>query len=230
MDKTLFLFLLSLFVFFSCVKTAPLAKRCPNWNAQSLVTAARRSADKAIHSKTVSEQGLEARKGIQWAEKCVQSFPKEAGCYFYHAVNAGLLLEVDPFHFQKKLKGMISDCEKVISLNENYDQGGAYRILGYIYLKAPAFSLKPKGIVKDLEKGLQFAKRGLEIDSHHRGNRQLWAEILFEEENYEEAYPLLQSLSKEYESLKNLNREDQKNYDLILRLLLKAQKKLTNSL
>lgn len=227
--------LLSTFLLLSCVKSAPLMRSCPNWNATSLALSSRISSEKALNSKTAKEQGLAARKGILWAEKCVQSFPKEAGCYFYRAVNTGLLLEVDPFHFQKKLKGMIGDCEKVISLNENYDQGGAYRILGNIYLKAPSFSLKPKGIVKDLEKGAEFAKKGLGIDKNHRGNRQLWAEILFEEERYEEAYPLLQSLAKEYESLKKLNRENQKNYDLLLKLMFKAKKltkltkKLTNS-
>lgn len=168
-----------------------------------------------------------ARKGISWGEKCVELSPQEPGCYFYRAVNTGLYYEAAPLNYQKGLKKIIRDCQKVIALDPTYDGGGAYRILGNIYLKVPSFALSKKAIRKDVDLAARYAGEALAIDPKNSDNRLLWAEILMEQERFEEAAPLLKELKNDFEKMKASSTADRKNKKTVDKLWLKSQKKLT---
>lgn len=212
----------------SCTTTSTKAPAaCVNWTARNLVHASQLSAEQSMQATTPKEKILYSKKGLDWAEKCVASFPREAGCYFYRAVNRGLYIETTMLKYQKGLKKMIEDCHRVIELDKSYDQGGAYRILGNIYLKAPAFTLSKKSIRKDIEKAEEFAKEAIEIDDHELENRLLWAEVLFEKEEYEQARDILQKVVVDLQKQKANRTRNQKNLKIARRLLAKAEKRLT---
>ena len=122
---------------------------------------------------------------------------------------------------------MVSDAQKVLELDPRYEKGGAHRILGNIYLKVPSFSLKKEPITKDVDKAYTHAQNALEVSSEERGNRLLMAEVLFEQENYDEARHYLEPLIRDFSregSLTLSEKEDQKTAE---KLLTKAQKRLT---
>ncbi len=218
--------LLTLFFIASCAKTTSTVT-CPTSNTASLLYGAKSSAERALNAKTNADQMAEARKGMQWGEGCVQSSPQEPGCYFYRAVNTGLYYEAAPLNYQKGLKKIIRDCNRVIELDPAYDGGGAFRILGNIYLKVPSFALSKKAIRKDMDLAVHYASQALAIDPKNHDNLLLWAEILMDQERFEEAEPVLKELRDNFHKTKSLSTADQKNKKTVDKWLSKAQKKLT---
>lgn len=53
---------------------------CPTWNEASLIYASQSTAKRALDSKTRREKKADALKAIDWAEKCVASYPQSDGC------------------------------------------------------------------------------------------------------------------------------------------------------
>ncbi len=202
-------------------------KNCPTCTPTNLIYAAKTAMEQALNSGTSKEEGSFAKKGLAWAETCVKKFPEETGCYYYRALNMGLYLESSPSHYQKKLKKMISDSEVVIQHNPNYDNGGAYRLLGNIFLKVPSFALVRDPVVKDIDKALTYSQQALAINKQDHDNRQLMGEILFEQEKFSEALTYLKPLQQEYTQTSNLSVNESKNLKTISKLIEKAEKKLT---
>lgn len=178
---------------------------------------------------SVEPQGkiTHAKKGVDWANKCVASFPREAGCYYYRAVNTGLYYEAASLNYQKGLRSMIADCHKVMQLDAAYDGGGAYQILGNIYLKVPEFSLSKKSITRDLDQAHAHAQKALEIDPQNADNQFLWAQVLYADENYGEAVPFLKQVVKNLPNKHPYTWYDRESFKAAKRLLAKAEKKLT---
>ena len=104
-------------------------------------------------------------------------FKEEAAGYYYRAVNTGLYLEASPLGYQKAVQQMAEDSQKVLQLNPSFDEGGAYRILGNLYLKLPSFSLTKKGMTRDLDKARDYAAKALKVSPSNKDNRQLMAEV-----------------------------------------------------
>ncbi|MBI4411630.1 MAG: hypothetical protein HY541_04005 [Deltaproteobacteria bacterium] len=107
---------------------APLAARtCDTYTAENVIYAAKLEASMSMEADNQSEKVRHAGKGLDWAEKCVVSYPREAGCYFYRAVTRELYTELTMSKFRKAIKKIIADCKQVIALDKTFDNGGAYR-------------------------------------------------------------------------------------------------------
>ncbi len=115
---------------------------------------------------------------------------------YYYAVNLGLILRVKGLFALNKIplieKALLNAVKK-----PKTDLGGPLRVLGMLYLKAPAW---PKGI-GDIDKALEYLSRAAEEYPGHPLNHIFYAEVLIEDGRTGEA-------KKELETAQNLNRTD----------------------
>lgn len=152
-----------------------------------LLKKAKESSELAQTAKDRESQRNWAEHGISVAEQCLMRTPEEPGCYYYRAVNTGLYHEVKIIGYQKGVKQMIDDCNKIIELDPKYDHGGAYRILGQIYTKLPQSVGRPDSVTRDLEKAEDYLRQAVRIDPDYPENHLFLAETLLDEEKFVEA-------------------------------------------
>ena len=155
--------------------------------AGELLAKAKEASEHAQGAKDRESQRNWALHGISIAEQCLMRAPEEPGCYYYRAINTGLFHEVKVVGYQKGVKQMIDDCEKVIKLDPKYDHGGAYRILGQIYTKLPQTTGRPDSVTRDLDKAEEYLKQAVRIGPDYPENHIFLAETLLEQEKYAEA-------------------------------------------
>lgn len=155
--------------------------------AGELLAKAKEASERAQTASNREQQKNWALHGVSVAEQCLMRAPEESGCYYYRAINTGLYHEVKIVGYQKGVKQMIEDCEKVIKLDPRYDHGGAYRILGQIYTKLPQTGGRADNITRDLTKAEDYLRQAVRIDPSYPENHLFLAETLFEEEKFVEA-------------------------------------------
>jgi len=76
--------------------------------------------------------------------------------------------------------------EKVLTLNEEYFESGAYRSLGLLYYRIPFDPFNDKG------KGLNYLKKAVELSPENRWNYQILAEMLIENKEEKEAKSVIE--------------------------------------
>ncbi|OHD65084.1 MAG: hypothetical protein A2176_02375 [Spirochaetes bacterium RBG_13_51_14] len=110
-------------------------------------------------------------------------------CYYF-ALNQGLITRTKGLFAINRLpeiEGALKIAQKV----EHLDSGGPLRVLGMLYLKAPAW---PSGI-GDLDKALEFFERAVKKYPSHPQNFMFYAQALTEDDNKDSA---LQNLDMAY--------------------------------
>jgi tetratricopeptide (TPR) repeat protein len=109
---------------------------------------------------------------------------------FYFALNQGLIVKSKGLFALNKLPE-IHNALKIAQKVESLDFGGPLRVLGMMYLKAPAW---PSGI-GDLDKALELFQQAITKYPVHPQNFMFYAEGLMEDDNKEKA---LQNLDIAY--------------------------------
>ena len=142
---------------------------------------------RAEGSNDKAEKAKHALEGISHAEECIMKNPENAACYYYRAMNTGIYYSAHVTGYQNGLKTMAKDCEKVISLDDKFDHGGAYRTLGKIYTSVPEIALTKNGIRQDLDKAIHYLKKAVEIDGTYPENHIYLAQAFLETGKKEEA-------------------------------------------
>lgn len=199
--------------------------KCPRWTKDNLAAAAQKSFESVLNSDLPTERVRLVQEGLKWANGCVASFPEVIDCYYYRALLQGIETEQQGFGFQKKLAKMMKDLEKVHAQLPEYDFGGAARTMGYIYLKSPEFSFKKKGITRDLDKAEKLAQEALGLAPFNLDNRFLWAQVLVAQNKLPEAQIELSHLQSDFAKIKAKNRQQERDFKEIQRLLKKIAKK-----
>jgi len=97
-------------------------------------------------------------QAVYYAEKAVQLNPEKPDGYYWRGVNNGKLGESKGVLKSLSLvKPIKSDMNKVIELVPEYEEGGAYRVLGRVYFKLPGFAGgSNKESLKLLQKSIEF--------------------------------------------------------------------------
>jgi len=158
---------------------------------------AAQQAQAAAGRKPKADKKDWASVGREYAERCIALTPDNAECYYWRAVNIGLYHQIKVLGYQKGIKQMIADCDKVIALGrETYDNAGAYRIPGEIYTQLPETTGHPDGITRDLEKGEQLLRHAITLAPGYPENRLALAQNLFMQDRFDEAFDELM-LAKE---------------------------------
>lgn len=110
---------------------------------------------------------------------------------FYFALNQGLILRSKGLFALNKLPE-VHEALKMAQKAEQLESGGPLRVLGMMYLKAPAW---PSGI-GDLDKALELLEKAVASYPEHPQNFMFLAEALIEDDNKEEALTHLDTAYK----------------------------------
>jgi len=143
-----------------------------------LVTESREMAQGAMKEKSRSKKKELALAGVDAAERCLMTAPENPGCYYWRAANTGLYHSVHIIGYQKGIKRMISDCEKVNSLDADYEHAGAYRMLGQIFTQLPQTAGRPDSVVRDLDRAEGYLRKAVQFAPDYPENHLALAEAL----------------------------------------------------
>lgn len=132
------------------------------------------SAEDSLHRKDKRDY---AHKGMIYAERCLELDPSKAPCYFYKATNTGLYYEAHIFGYPTGMVRIAEAAQKVLELDPGYEAGGAYRILGKLYLEAPSFNIGSNEVTRDLEKSQQYLKQAVTDYPDYPENHLFFAEL-----------------------------------------------------
>jgi len=211
--KILLFFLLFIF---SCSPTPTKVETpCVTCTPENLVYASKKNSEEVLNTSSPSQKISLSQKGIQWAEKCIRLFPEEVGCYYYRAVNKGLYLETTLLGYKKLLKEMIADCEIVLQKDPSYDEGGAHRILGNIYLRLP--EMAPVDGNKDPAE--KEARLSLQYGPENYENLLLMGEFLHSIGKKQDSKIYFQKVKEKLSSLDHRSRFEQKNLEKVEKFL-----------
>lgn len=119
-----------------------------------------------------------AAEGVNFAEIALdQGGHGDGAVHYYLAANLGLKVREHITLAMASLERLENEMKQAVALSPDIDDGGPLRLLGTLYLKAPAW---PKGI-GDLDKALELLKKAVDQHPNHPLNHLFYAQALWEE-------------------------------------------------
>ena len=182
----------------SCAAKEPKAsvRSGTSWGAQELIASARSLADMSQNEQSRSKARDLAEQGIEASERCLMLAPEEPGCYYWRAVNTGLYHKVHVIGYQRGVKRMIEDCQKVVEIDPRYDHAGAYRILGELYTRLPQTGGNVDSVTRDLTLAEKYLREAVRIAPDYPENYILLAEALLAQDNFKETAEAISSAER----------------------------------
>lgn len=99
------------------------------------------------------------REGVNAGKTAVTLQPDKPDGHFWLGANYGGSLESESISGLASLEDVRKEMETVLKLDEGYQDGSTYMVLGLLDLKAPKIvGGDPQRAVTEMEKGLQFGK------------------------------------------------------------------------
>jgi hypothetical protein len=118
-----------------------------------------------------------AAEGLRYAEKALSlGLENDGAVHYYLAVNLGLAVRDTVALAIKNLSRLESELKQAVALTPEVDQGGPLRVLGMLYLLAPAW---PQGI-GDSDKALELLAQAASKHSECPLNHMYYAQALFQ--------------------------------------------------
>jgi tetratricopeptide (TPR) repeat protein len=121
-----------------------------------------------------------AAEGVGFAETALaQGGDGDGSVHYYLATNLGLAIREQITLAIGNLSRLEGEMKRAMALSPDIDDGGPLRILGALYLKAPAW---PNGI-GDLDKALELLEKVVKEHPGHPINHLFYAQALWNEED-----------------------------------------------
>ncbi|MGB8294630.1 MAG: tetratricopeptide repeat protein [Polyangia bacterium] len=120
----------------------------------------------------ITEQGAEAAR-------LASSGPTDAEAAYLQAINLGLFVQAKGLVAIGRLSELVS-LLKTASAKPDIDQGGPLRVLGLLYVRAPAWPVGPG----DLDAGLELLKQAAGQHPEHPLNHLFYAQALIEADDH----------------------------------------------
>ena len=119
-----------------------------------------------------------AAEGVGFAEIALAQGGEDDGAvHYYLATNLGLAIREHIVLAMDNLGRLENEMQRAVALSPDIDDGGPLRILGTLYLKAPAW---PKG-VGDRDKALELLEKAARSHPSHPLNHLFYAEALWDD-------------------------------------------------
>lgn len=121
----------------------------------------------ATHTDDVNERDAAFRAGIEAGKTAVQLQNDKPDGHFWLGANYGAAAERSSIAALATIDDIRNEMETVLRLDEGYQDGSAYMVLGLLYLNAPAVvGGDPKKAVEEFEKGLRFGEPNAFLHLH----------------------------------------------------------------
>ena len=121
----------------------------------------------ATHAEDQKERDTAFRDGINAGKTAVQLQNEKPDGHFWLGANYGGAAEHSTIQGLATVSDIRSEMETVLRLNEGYQDGSAYMVLGLVYLNAPSIvGGDPKKAVEEMEKGLRFGEPNAFLHLH----------------------------------------------------------------
>ncbi len=133
--------------------------------------------------KNSAQKLADAREGRRLAEAAAQAFPENGRAHYLTACLAGLEAQNDSARGLELVPVIERDALTAAQLNPTIDNGGPDRMLGELYLRAPAFPIS----VGDVEKSILHYRKAVSLAPNFLQNRLGLVEALLENEDAFEA-------------------------------------------
>jgi hypothetical protein len=119
-----------------------------------------------------------AAEGVGFAEAALaQGGGDDGAVHYYLAANLGLAVREHITLAMENLGRLENEMKRALALSPDIDDGGPLRILGALYLKAPAW---PNGI-GDIDKALELLEKAVKEHPGHPLNHLFYAQALWSE-------------------------------------------------
>ena len=119
-----------------------------------------------------------AAEGVGFAETALaQGGGGDGAVHYYLAANLGLAVREHPTLAMGNLGRLENEMKQALALSPKLDDGGPLRLLGSLYLKAPAW---PNGI-GDRDKALELLEKAVKEHPGHPLNHLFYAQALWDE-------------------------------------------------
>ena len=139
---------------------------------------------------TKASRLADAQTGRRLAETAVVRHPTSGLAHYLYAYLTGLEAENDPLRGLELVPVIEREARIASELNPALDQGGPYRMLGELYLRAPGIPVS----IGDVEKAVTCYRRALAAAPHSAENRLGLAEALLKAGEEREACTQLHDL------------------------------------
>jgi tetratricopeptide (TPR) repeat protein len=130
--------------------------------------------------KNNDQRLIYARKGVTYAQRALKLNAKRVEPPYFLALNTAKVAEAT--HEVKLMKSIVGYAKRAAAIDESYDDAGPLRILGKVYITAPAWPVS----VGSPEKGVEVLSRAVEI-SPVPINRIFLGQAYYHDEEYERA-------------------------------------------
>lgn len=119
------------------------------------------------HTDNSDERDKAFRDGIEGGKAAVQLQDGKPDGHFWLGANYGGVADSSTLAGLSSLGDIRNEMETVIRLNEGYQDGSAYMVLGLVYLEAPRLvGGDAQKAVEELEKGLRFGNANAFLRLH----------------------------------------------------------------
>ncbi len=152
-----------------------------------------------------------ARQGRHYAEQALLRNAGRVEPHYYLALNMAKVAEAT--HALRLIKPMMAEAEIAVKIDRTYDNAGALRFMGKVYITAPAWPVSigsPEKAVELLEQAVSISPVPL--------NRLFLGEAYYHDEHYEKAEEQLHRALKEAKGKKLDKRWLQEAEDYLRRL------------
>lgn len=121
----------------------------------------------ATHADDPTERDNAFRDGIAAGKTAVQLQKEKPDGHFWLGANYGGAAEHSAIQGLATVNDIRKEMETVLRLDQGYQNGSAYMVLGLVYLNAPSLlGGDPKKAVEEMEKGLQFGEPNAFLHLH----------------------------------------------------------------
>src|ERR1043165_904976 len=121
----------------------------------------------ATHTDNAKERDDAFRAGIDAGKTAVQLQNEKPDGHFWLGANYGGAAEHSAIQGLATVNDIQSEMETVLRLDQGYQNGSAYMVLGLVYLNAPGIvGGDPKKAVEEMEKGLRFGEQNAILHLH----------------------------------------------------------------
>jgi Tfp pilus assembly protein PilF len=121
----------------------------------------------ATHTDNRDEREKVLQDGIEAGKTAVQLQGGKPDGHFWLGANYGAVAQTSPIEGVATVEDINNEMEAVLRLDEGYQNGSAYMVLGLVYLDEPRFvGGNPKKAIELMEKGLRFGQANAFLHLH----------------------------------------------------------------